>query len=355
MTNALNATARGGRDEPGKGLVELVVQLGGELSMSNFADLWKPSERETIYRPPAPTASNAVLEALRPRRGYETAKWLSELKQEVATKAPAVSAEDQSRSLQNMMNAWIDTMFEHFEQFALDFNQSAMGTDLIVTVTKPTFNYRTARNETYHTESKITTFEGHLSTRFWALVVQGRYERIEVNIVPTDILLGFLSGSFTREEYPPFMEIEASWCNGQMCWQLDGQQVSSEILDTLTGELFGDLIRVASGTMTEEELFSQAKSGKHELGLTVAKGVNPSNPAVRTFDLHSLQLWNALEEVRTAIGHDLNTLSEEEMAAMQSDNAAIDTLRQFSERLSAFRQKVAPLVADLKNFAEGKG
>jgi hypothetical protein len=76
---------------------------------------------------------------------------------------------------------------------------------------------------------------------------------------------------------------------------------------------------------------------------------------VRNFDLQSLQFWDALEQVRIAIGHDLNTLSEEETAALQTDqNPAKDRIRDFTDRLNAFRQKVAPLVADLKTAAKGE-
>jgi hypothetical protein len=325
--------------------------------MTNFVDAWRPNEREKTYQPPA--ASTAVLEALRPRRGYETAKWLTELKSEVAQKSATQAAVGISESTQRLMNEWIESMFEHFEQFALDFNQSAAGTELVVTVTKPTFNYRIARTGTYHTESKITTFEGHLATRYWAMVVSGQYEQMQVNIVPTDILLGFLSGSFSKEEYPPFTEIQATWCDGQMCWQMDGHNLPHDMLDDLAGELFGDLIRVASGKMTDEELFSHHRTQKHSLGVTVATGVTApgavDRAASRAFDLQTLQLWETLQALGTAISNDLITLSTEETAALQSDNtAAKEQLREFADRLNTFRQKVSPLIADLQNLAKGQ-
>jgi hypothetical protein len=326
--------------------------------MSRFREVWSPYHDEEVIYSPQEAASTAVLETLRPRRGYETAKWLDELKQDITKKEPAKD-DKATKQVENLMADWVSHLFEHFEQYALDFNQTAQGTDYLVNVTKPAFRFGAVRGLQYH-DSKITTFEGYISTRFWALVVRGRYEKIEVFIIPADVILGFTTDRFGPDEYAPFTEVVAAWEKGVLNWEIGGHPVTYDMLGPLAGELFGDLIRVASGKMDEEELFHHHAS-EISLGKTVATGemmdvqsstASRAAVAASGFNARELSMWKALEALREAITADMDKLIEEERRLLASEQTtAVTHAREFSDRLRSFKQKVAPLVEDLRNLA----
>jgi hypothetical protein len=63
-------------------------------------------------------------------------------------------------------------------------------------------------------------------------------------------------------------------------------------------------------------------------------------------------MWDALESDREAIATDIEKLAADEQRLLGADQpAALAHAREFSERLRTFKQKVAPLVEDLRNLA----
>lgn len=73
------------------------------------------------------------------------------------------------------------------------------------------------------------------------------------------------------------MTVESSMVDDRRVWNIGGTPISLETIPFLSKELLGDLIRVATGTMDESELFSDLKT-KLKLGETVAHGYSSQAP-----------------------------------------------------------------------------
>src|SRR5579883_398985 len=217
-------------------------------------------------------ASHVVLSALRSRRSLETGKWLSNLKtetgatqqkipqQQVAAAASASTFED--------MAAWVDQLFQQLNELTFEFNKTAVNSNLLVTLEHPeTFDAPGAPG----TFGRPKVYRGRLTTSQWALAVLGREGRISIYLLPAALLLAFSAGQLNDKDYPPFMEVVKGNVNGSTAWTISGQSAPIEAMPYLAKELLGDLVRVASGVMSENELFAST-ADKPKLGENLAVG-----------------------------------------------------------------------------------
>src|SRR5262249_47566803 len=160
-----------------------------------------------------------------------------------AAQAALVTPKQKEGEVRELLNKG----FEQFEDFAYEFNQSALGTNLIVTVIRPTMKYIKVPDSEltaeYSSDGRVTVHEGSISTRDWVLILRGRYDRIQVFLLPSQYHIGFGSNPETDERFPPFTELLASWETGELVWTLCGQPLTPDKMKPLSKELFGDLIR----------------------------------------------------------------------------------------------------------------
>lgn len=354
-------------------------------SGTGFPDRWQLGSKHSSAQQgiDVSAASEEILSALRVKRGPETASWLTSLNQEIGevSRAASPAASGANQQKQVAMVNWLDQMFDLFQAYADEFNQTAQGTDLIVNCSRPSYVYQLSNDHSPSGESglvKVTTFEGHLSTRFWAMLIRGRYEKIEVFILPAETLLGFSARRLGESDYPPLIEISAIWQGNQLSWRLCDHALSDESLAHLTKELFGDLIRVASGTMTNAELFAQ-HSCKLALGESLAVGyvasdhtisskgeapstalntgpfdANPpatvSNPQVRRPDLTIIESANQLI---AAIESNVSQLLQEGKHALETeDTRRFDELKNLTTKLDALKASLQRSLLELKAISK---
>lgn len=229
-----------------------------------FKERWDFATKHST-EPPNETAhaSDIILNALRAKHQSDTGRWLSSLAEEVSK--PAALAESQDREQENATGALLDRMFTEFQKYASEFNQTVQGTDFIVNCLRPTFVYELPKDYSYNGDlepGKISTFEGHLATRYWAMLLRGQYGKIEIFITPAINLLGFSAQKSKIAEIVPFMSIEAVWKDGNITWQIYGEELLPNAVAPLTKDLFGDLIKVASGSISESDVAAKmAKKG----------------------------------------------------------------------------------------------
>lgn len=88
------------------------------------------------------------------------------------------------------------------------------------------------------------------------MLLRGTAGAINVFIFPAEGLLGFSLHKIDETVYNPLLVIESSWKEDELIWHIDGTAVTRQQIPLLAKELFGDLIRVASGQMDETELFA---------------------------------------------------------------------------------------------------
>jgi hypothetical protein len=272
--------------------------------MGIFGNLFKsqPQSEEEAKK------SSQMIENLKKYRGEETGKWLSMMQRDPslipkpspkstiadvdrrdtldeAPYTPPVSAQYTTMSYQlddltakvggasasGAMLNWVNKLFAEFAVQAAAFNSSAQGTHLVVTVHAPEIEWQEAKLDEYTPEKKVSGFRGYLATLQWGMLIQGSASQIDVFIVPSEEILTFELHGLKQSGFTPFMTIDTSEIDTKGTWHIGGSAITFDTITLLAQELLGDLVRVATGSMNESELFAQPKSGL-KLGETVAQG-----------------------------------------------------------------------------------
>lgn len=294
-------------------------------------------------------SSRLILDSLKSKRGQETGRWLRGLipgqeeiaKASVETAAPATTAVSFDQLV-----VWIDGLFKQFIDLSYEFNKSAVGTDLLISYEPPKIFEKKSDEVWYKPVTK--SYKGRLTTRFWALIVHGQDSKISMFLVPSTMLLAFNAGQVAEDEMPPFMEIAYSGST----WTIGGEAVSIATIPHLAKELLGDLIRVASGKMSETELFGNTPEAP-ALGQNMAVGYAPSasprdtgtHKAFSNADLEQMGLHEACDVVDHIVEHELKMMYDKatklspgspEAAAARKKISAIETFR--SKVMEAFEE-----------------
>ncbi len=307
---------------------------------SGFKEHWDLTTDHSTHllAPDGLQASHSVLDSLKKRRGVETAQWLNRLAGEISldqkssglnqTNPNAVIATGQpgQPSMQQSVLEWLEKMFDNFEKFANRFNEKAAGTDLIVNYSRPvSTDKQENQNYLYGDENNKATsidslYEGHLATRYWAMLFRGSLGKIEVFVVPAEMLLAISTHATDESAYSPLLTIDADWQNGQLNWHIAQTVISIDQVSSLAKELFGDLVRVASGQMSESELFAHPMQ-ELNLGENLAIGYQSSS---------SQPAQSAIPVMPTAISQSANNsglAKEEPTGDQQMANAASISLK----------------------------
>lgn len=215
--------------------------------------------------------SKEIFNALRAKRGQETGRWLSGLVPTNVEKPLEVQAE--TASAFEDVNKWIDLLCEQFIELAFEFNKKAVGTNLYISCEKPKLFEKRDEDVWYRPVDK--TYKCRLTTRDWALIVRGHDSKILVFVVPSSMIMAFDNDSVGEDEMPHLMEIErTAGSGGSVSWKIGGESTNLSAIPPLAKALFGDLVRVSSGVMSEAELFSADKNPT--LGENVAVGYQPA-------------------------------------------------------------------------------
>jgi hypothetical protein len=362
-----------------------------------FGNIFKkeaPPEEET-------QASNRVLDILKRRRGEETGKWLNLLRDpsmipkppamstidgvdkreaedgslytppvettytplEIEGAAPAVVRRAQALTVQSPLADWVNKFFDEFATQAGQFNATAEGTGLMLSVSPPEFNYQAAQYGSYAADKKVSTIKGHVASLHWALLFQGTTAKINIYILPSDELLTLVNRDAGEAGYAPFMTMESSEKGEDLEWYIGGTLVAEQSIPLLARELVGDLIRVSSGTMNESELFAHHHT-ELKLGETVASGYTPA-PAPANAGTTApaaagsasgdtagggtaaLATFAACKDLLKAIDQDLSVLSEQEGEfERDQDEVALKRLHDYSARLRTLSGLASGLLAD---------
>ena len=364
-----------------------------------LSDFFKPRSQSA----PQADASHRMLEALKERRGEETGKWLALMRDEVgvpvlgpppkledvdkretineAPYSPPLSAQytetTKSRpstavaappsaptapAERNETVEWVKKLFQEFSGQALDFNATASGTELVMTVRPPEFTFETPHYGDYDPQKKIKVFKGHIATTHWAMLVQGYNDKIDVYVIPSESILNFTLNDIRKSELSPFMTIDSTIVNGQREWTTSGHAVTPETLPLLAKELLGDLVRIGSGTMNESELFAHHATDL-KLGETVAQGYEPppdptpvAPPSTTSSNsIEALATWTACDALLQSIYKDLGSITENEGALdPDKDKDAIKRLHDLSGRLRTLAGELSGLVAEYHPAAGSK-
>lgn len=333
---------------------------------SKFRDMWMSgkfaidrknkgtiSEREekeavSALRELIPQKSQEVYSDLQKRRGQETGRWLKELSSEIPhDKASEPWQQAQSTASDNFesVRIWMDALFQEFAGLAYGFNENAVGGDLFVSTERPSVSE--TRDDTVWYKPVNKNYQGRLTTRFWSLAVRGDEKRIALYLFPNEMTLQFKTGDFSDLELPPILVAEPAKLNGLSTWTIQGEEASIAMMGPFAKELFGDLIRVASGKMEQSELFNAHKIGAPRLGENIAVGYEggPNQVAEETahpahnLNIDGLSLSDACDILDKVIDRELKRFYTEAAATQPGTPQAANARKQISA-VEAFRMKV---------------
>lgn len=236
---------------------------------------WLALMEDASRLPPEPTGPASTIEDVDQREVLDEAPYVPPMEAQIASMSIAGSKEPSATADQeNPTVAGVEKLFAEFQRQAAEYNASA-DSQLMLTVNHPKFTFETPSFE--NPNSKISIFKGHVVAQHWAMLVQGYQERIDVYVIAADEILNFTLNDIRKSGVSPFMSVESSMVGDRRVWTIAGTPISLETIPFLSKELLGDLIRVATGTMDESELFTDLKT-KLKLGETVAHGYSPPQP-----------------------------------------------------------------------------
>jgi hypothetical protein len=342
--------------------------------MGRFGDLWKsgkfvlkkedePLSEEVVSlmtdAQPAfglNDSSNVILSALRTKRGMETGRWLNSLTSEVTATQDRLTAVAEVPGTANNgfdeMLTWMNQLFQQFRDLAFEFNKTAGSSDLLITVEMPQLHDKNASRES--SESGIKVYRGRLTTSQWALGLIGQEESIAIHLIPAAMLLGFIVGQFSDKQFPPFMEIRRANVNGKPGWTIGGEPASVQTVPYLAKELLGDLIRVASGVMSESELFSSGKE-LPRLGENTAVGYPNTGKAPEKGTVSGAEVTSsdktiheACDVVDTAVDQELKRLYAK-VATLRPDSPEATPTRTQISSLEKFRSNMLAAFEEYTN------
>jgi len=347
--------------------------------------------------------SELVLERLKQRRGQETGKWLNLMRDPAAAikTGPAPTVEDidnrdsikeepytppiesqyttlspssspvvkiaQADAPRGEVVEWITKLFNEFAKQAAEFNSSATGTKLVVTVRNPEFSYEAPHYGEYQSEKKIGIFKGHLATQLWAMWIQGYEDKTDIYVIPAEMVLKFTLEDIRKSDFTPFMTIDSKKEESGRKWSIEGTVISPDSITLLARELLGDLVRIASGQMNESELFGH-HSAELKLGQNVAQGyVGQAAPAASgapdaagdsgkppAKSLENLATWKAIEQLTKAIDEDMAWLNEQESLLDPSEKDLMEKVHTLSGKLRTLIGQTSGLVAEYHPRAGSK-
>jgi len=265
--------------------------------MGRFSDLWASGkfilkdkqEREQFQQQQAaseyqgdqpefaiPDSAKVIFDALKSRRGQETGRWLREVTSDAvvqeASQAPK-AAEAAGVNVFDELVSFMNALFKEFSELAYEFNKTAVGTEMLLSLERPTVLEKRSDEVWYRPVQK--SCRGRLTTRRWAMFFRGEEKKISIMLLPASQLLSFAAGQGDDEAFPPFMELQYG---DDGSWSIGGENVPNGAVKHLAKELLGDLIRVSSGAMSETELFSDNQD-KPQLGQNMGVGYAAAAPA----------------------------------------------------------------------------
>ncbi len=249
---------------------KFVMQRNKEADQSRMREA---TERAAELSPEfsVPEGSQVIFDALKAKRGQETGRWLNgllpaDVEKPMETQAAVGTAFEE-------VTEWINKLCAQFAELTYEFNKKAIGTNLYVSYEKPRLFEK--RNEDVWYKPVDKSYKGRLTTRDWALIVRGHEHKIAVFVIPAAMVMAFDTDTIGEDEMPPFMEIVSTAVGANAVWKIGGEDVPIETMPHLAKELFGDLIRLASGVMSESELMGNHEHSNLSLGENIAVGYQP--------------------------------------------------------------------------------
>ncbi|HNB21458.1 MAG TPA: hypothetical protein PKZ32_03530 [Candidatus Melainabacteria bacterium] len=323
---------------------------------------------------------NMILGNVKDRNASEeTRQWLSVLDSSALQADQTLHLQSTPEAENLSTSAYVDLLFDYLSRYVAEFNKNPIHESLKVHCERPKgeFEFKDFSRFSHN----VKYFQGHVSTREWAVVVQAYMGRILVFIVPTDILIGFRPGDPNRK---PYMEIFEQTESGRTSRSLLGRGLSSANIGQLAKRIFGQVIKVARNEASDTEEFQIAAHAEEQVDpdrsydadeskwllseadfLEMRRGAGASQPAMQKpagkpglpeqFRLNSQQVANLCMQVVSDVDRELAFLEQVGISAMKGDNMKeINYAMKRSNVLKSLKEKILDFASDWDNCLNGE-
>lgn len=315
--------------------------------MQNFDDTWG-----TLHSHEAPTqlskASQFSLEQLQSSKHEKLTGWLADLIEESpGGKEIHVDTWLSKRYelIEQSAFRWIDAMFDEFNVFVREFNNSASGqqSPLVACVPKGTFALP-CRRDPSSDPYRFTCYQGHLASHNSALLIRSYYETIQIFLLPSEMLFA-VERDLLSKEIKPLIELTAVVNEEAVRWTSTGAHLAAETIPAIARELFSDFLRLTLNVINVSDLWQSDQCKK---ATTTVNGNGQQEAIGLIKDLH---LWQTGAIFSKAITRDQEVLAK--LLSEANDKFAPGALAKLKSQYDDLKNELVEVSATLKSMTAG--
>jgi len=193
-----------------------------------------------------------IIGSMKGYSGEQTSRWILNMDDDALLKGASerLTTTGEHNILNLDIRKLIDSLFDDFQRYVFEYQQTAAGSRFVLNCLRPTANEGPVAVQ-YGQEPILC--QGHISTANWVMIVQGKAGKVCCYVVPVEFLVGFKA---TQNQFSPFMEVTALITKkGKTDWRIDDRSISQELLPIISKRIFGALIKVERGEAQNTDKF----------------------------------------------------------------------------------------------------
>lgn len=169
----------------------------------------------------------------------QTMNWLKNVDENVS--AGAIGDQTGQQPIILSMVAIIDKLFDDFQRYAFQFNQTEPNRDYVITCN---------RAEPKRSADGRQGYDGFLQNSAWAMLIHGEPNLIRATFVSPRFLY---EDENRRPVVMPFLEFNGAGNPGNQVWKLNDHPIQFAHLPAISKAMFARMIRVSRGEVGENE------------------------------------------------------------------------------------------------------
>lgn len=267
--------------------------------------------------------------------GDQTMAWLQNVNENVDSK-PAATATLEDPLCQLSMVMLMDTLFDDFNRYAYQYNQTEENRAFVVTCRRPAGD---------GIKDPSNLYQGYLQNSVWGMCVRGDAKSVRFSFIPPKFLY---EDETNRPAIPAFVELAIQMFNEGPGWSVDGKPLRNSQVSALSKKIFARLVRVSRGDVNETEPLKFDAVAEKAEEQSMSGGVQaPVQSPAETITFSLLAVLDAIDA-------EVVSLQQEGMTAMRSGGMeAIMPIMKRAEAMRALRESTASVARDWAKLLQG--
>lgn len=256
--------------------------------------------------------------------GEQTMSWLQNVSENVSGE---IEPNDR-QPCQLSMAALMDKLFDDFQRYSYQFNQTEESREFVISCVRPSLNSE---------QGKGSAYQGHLQNSIWGLRIIGDSKSIRMFFVPAQRLYHEVSMS---QIY--FLELTVRSSSDGPSWFIGNKPIYLSQISFLSKKIFARLMRVSRGEVSENDLLEidvTPEFVSQETEVDQVSSVSRQDPA-DTITYSLLSIFDAIDA-------QLAAFQQEGVVALKHGGVdALTPIMLRTKQYDAFREKAAVLAKE---------